>query len=103
RLEALHARRLSSDLAQVDEFAAEDRLQGLVELARDVRLHTAVVGGQLLLPCDLVVVARAPIAQHAALAVERDVRRKGNRLLEVEARAVDAADRVPVAEREVLQ
>ena len=103
RLEAPHARSEGSDRAQVDDVAAEDRLQGLVELARDVRLHTAVVGGQLLLPRDLVVVARAPVAQHAALAVERDVRRQRDRLLEVEARAVDAADRVPVAEREVLQ
>jgi hypothetical protein len=77
--------------AKVDDVAAEDRLQGLVELAGDERLHAALVGGQLLLPRDLVVVASAPVAEHAALAVQGDLLGEWYRLLEVEARPVDAA------------
>src|SRR4029077_11566296 len=103
RLEAPHARREGADWAEVDDVAAEDRLQRLVELARDERLHAALVGRQLLLPRDLVVVARAAIAEDAALAVERDLVRKGDLLLEVKSRAVDAAGRVAMPEGEVLQ
>src|SRR5487761_1518964 len=58
---------------------------------------------ELLLPRHLVVVASAAVAEHAALAIEGDVRREGDRLLEVKARAVDAARRIAVAEGEVLQ
>src|SRR2546429_9642915 len=49
------------------------------------------------------VVASAPIAEHAALAIESDVRRERDRLFEVEPRPIDSARRVSVAEREVLQ
>src|SRR5262249_21577437 len=48
--------------AQVDDVAAEDRLERTVELTRDIGVHSALLGCQLLLPCDLVVVARAPVA-----------------------------------------
>src|SRR5207302_9644750 len=83
RLETPHARREGADGAQVDDVAAEDGLQRLVELARDERLNAALVGRQLLLPGDLVVVPRAPVAEHAPLAVERDLVRGRDRLLEV--------------------
>ncbi len=73
RLEAPHARGEGADGAEVDDVAAEYRLQRLVELACDVRVHSALADGQLLLPRDLVVVARAAIAEHAALTIERDV------------------------------
>src|SRR6202011_6022342 len=75
RLEAPDARCERADRAQVDDVAAEDRLQRPVKLARDVRLHAALAGGQLLLPGDLVVVARAAVAEDTALAVEGDVLR----------------------------
>src|SRR5439155_12110045 len=103
RLEPPHARREGADGAEIDDVAAEDRGQGLVELARDERLDAALAGRQLLLPRDLVVVASAPIAEHAALAIESDVRREGDRLFEVEPRPIDSARRVSVAECEVLQ
>src|ERR1700716_3298582 len=103
RLEAPDAGGEGADRAEVDDVAAEIRLQGLVELARDVGLHAALADRQLLLPGDLVVVAGAAVAQHAALAVQRDVLRQRDRLAEMEARAVDPARRVPVAESEVLQ
>src|SRR5712692_3828336 len=66
-------------------------------------MHAALGDRELLLPRHLVVVARAAIAQHAALAIQGNVRREWDRLLEVKARAVDAAGGIPVAEREVLQ
>src|SRR5260370_10629686 len=78
-------------------------MQRLVELAGDIRLHGALVRCQLLLPGDLVVVARAAVAENAALAVERDVLRERAWLLEMESRPVDAAGRISVPEREVLQ
>src|ERR1700716_3126677 len=62
RLEAPDAGGEGADRAEVDDVAAEVRLQGLVELARDVRLHAALPDSKLLLPGNLVVVARAPIA-----------------------------------------
>ncbi len=88
---------------EVDDVAAEDRLQRLVELARDERLHASLVGRELLLPRDLVVVARAAETQDAAFAVERDLVGQRDRLLEVEPRPVDPARRVAVPECEVLQ
>src|SRR6266550_2448668 len=103
RLKAPDTRRQGTDGAEVDDVPAEVRLQGLVELAGDERLHAALVSRQLLLPCDLVVVTRAPVAQHASLAVERDFVGERDRLLEVQARAVDPAGGVAMPEREVLQ
>src|SRR5260370_16131115 len=78
-------------------------MQRLVELAGDGGLAAALPDRELLLPGDLVVVARAAIAEDAALAVERDVLGERNRLLEMQARAVDPARRIPVPEREVLK
>src|SRR5256885_8925669 len=103
RLEAPHARREGTDGTQVDDVAAEDGLEGLVELAGDEGLHAALVGRQLLLPRDLVVVPRAAVAQHAALAVERNLVRERDRLLEMQARAVGPGCRAAVPGREVLQ
>src|SRR5207247_11265427 len=89
RLEAPDARGEGADGAEVDDVAAEDRLQRLVELARDERLHAALVGGELLLPRDLVVVARAPVAEHASLPVEGDLVGERDRLLGVPAGMVE--------------
>src|SRR5260370_5916528 len=60
-------------------------MQRLVELAGDEGLDAALPDRQLLLPGDLVVVARAAVAEDAALAVERDVLGEPARLLEVQA------------------
>ena len=103
RLEAPDAGGEGADRAEVDDVAAEDRLQGLIELARDEGLHPALIGGQLLLPGDLVVVAGAAIAEHTPLAVESDLVRHRDGLLEMKALAVDSARRIAVTEREVLQ
>src|SRR5260370_28116372 len=63
-------------------------MQRPVELAGDEGLDAALPDRQLLLPGDLVVVARAAVAEDAALAVERDVLGERDRLLEVQAGAV---------------
>src|ERR1700694_3483180 len=70
RLEAPHPAGESSDRTEVDDVAGEHGLERLVELAGDVRVNAALVGGQLLRPGDLVVVARAAIAEDAALPVQ---------------------------------
>src|SRR5207247_6063403 len=101
--EAPDPRREGTDRAEVDDVATEDRLQGLVELAGDERLHAALVSRQLLLPRDLVVVARAPVAEHASLAIERNLVGERDRLLEVQARAVEPAGGIAMPEREVVQ
>ena len=102
-LEAPDARRQCADRAEVDDVAAEDRLQRLVELRRDVGLNPSLVGGQLLLPGDFVVIARAAVAEHAALAVEGDPVTDRERLGKVQARLLDPAHRIAVAVGEVLQ
>src|SRR5204862_8297152 len=72
-------------------------------LAGDVAVDATLVGGQLLLPGDLVVVARAAVAEHAALAVEGDLVGELDRLLEMQPGRVDAAGRIAVPERVVLE
>ena len=102
-LEAPHARGESADGAEVDDVPADRRLQRLVELAGDEGADAPLVDRQLLLPGDLVVVAGAPVAEHAALPVEGDPLRERDRLLEMESRRVDLAHRVRMPERVVLE
>src|SRR5437879_6928082 len=91
RLEPPDARGQCADGAEVDDVAAEVRLERLVELARDERLHASLSHRELLLPRHFVVVARTSIAEDAALAIQRDVFGQRYRLLEMQPRAVDAA------------
>src|SRR5260370_39084827 len=66
-LETPDPRREGADWTEVDDVAAEDRLQRLAALARDERLDASLVGGQRPLPGNLVVVAGGAGGRRAGL------------------------------------
>src|SRR6185295_3208878 len=71
-----------ADGTELDHVAAERRAIRLVLEGRDQRLGAAVAGHELPILGDIRGEARAPVAEDAALTVERDRRRDGNRLVE---------------------
>src|SRR5436305_3863497 len=70
---------------------------------RDVGLGAALLQDELLVLGDLLAEAHAAVAEDAALAVDADQRRQGNRLLEVALWIGHAALAGAPAHRDVLQ
>ncbi len=82
RLEPVLRRGQRADGAELDHVAAERRAIRLVLEGRDQRLGAAVPGHELPVLGDVRGEPRAAVTEDAALAVERDRRRDGNRLVE---------------------
>ncbi len=103
RLEAVDRRGQSPDRAQLDDVARETTAVRLVLERRDHGGRPALAGDELLVLGDVLREARAAVAEDAALAVERDQRRDGERLLVGALVEVEARVARPVAVRQVLQ
>src|SRR5206468_8103108 len=82
RLEAVLGGREGSDRAELGDVAAEGARVRLVLERRDDRHRAAVLRHELAVLGDVLAEPRAAVAEDAALAVERDRRRDGDRLLE---------------------
>ncbi len=81
----------------------EGRAVRLVVEGRDLRARAAISRDELAVLGHVLGESRAPVAEDAALAVERDQRRDGYRLVDGELRERHARVARPVAERQVLQ
>src|SRR4029453_19369215 len=103
RLEAVERGGQRPDRTELHHVSGEGGAIRLVLEGRDHRLAPAVAGDQLSVLRDLVGEARAAVAEDAALAVERDQRRDGDRLFESELREPHPCGAGPVAERQILQ
>ena len=101
--EAIRRGRERTDRAELDHVAAERRPVGLVPERCDHRAGAAVDGDELAVLGDAFAEASAAITEDAALAVECDQRRNGDRLLERALRKRHARVAGAVAERQVLQ
>ena len=103
RVEAVERRGERTDGAQLDDVAGERRAVRLVLEGRDLGVRASVPRDEQTVLGDVLREARAPVAEDAALAVERDERRDRDRLVERELRERHARVSGPVPEREVLQ
>ena len=102
-VEAVRRRRERTDRAELDHVAREHRAVGLVLEGRDLRAGAAVPRDQQPVLGHLLREARAAVAEDAALAIERDQGRDGDRLVERHLGEGHARRARPVSEREVLQ
>jgi hypothetical protein len=92
-----------ADWAQLDDVAAERGDVGVAVVRADERVGAALGEDELVVLGHLLGEAHAAVAQDAALAVDRDERREGERLLEVALGLDHPAAAQPPAERDVLQ
>src|SRR5204863_3698983 len=103
RVEAVEAGGERAHGTELDDVAGERRAVRLVLERRDLGARTPIPRDQLPVLGDLVREPGAAVAEDAALAIERDERRDGDRLVEGQLRERHPRVPGPVAEREVLQ
>ena len=102
-VEAVERRGERADGAELHDVAGEGRAIRLVLEGRDLRARAAIPRDQLSVFGHVLREPRAAVAEDAALAVERDQRRDGDRLVDRELRERHARVARPVAEGEVLE